>query len=414
MRPIAKLKASFSGRTSNEPADRQERQSDEDGDEGDQPRHAAYLALERAQFGLDPLRQRCDPAQLRLHSGFERRARVASPPTQDEPLNTRSRASISGPVVSRELGRAVDRLRLPGQRREIDVERPLEQPCVRRDPVTLRSRRTSPGTSVPRRPSLAARPGAPAPAAGGSARSASIARSAWRSCDECEDGVEDESRPRSRRRVRRTTDEGESGREPEQKRQRVGELLHELARPADAAAPAEFVPPVDDQAALRLAAREAVRTRAQVAQKRDRLAWVVLSGGLGFFHCGSPKLGREIAPFEGKHSESAGEDSHTQEKAGVAESQSLPERVGGDVVVVRGGLARELEGVDERAERADEIRGDAEGGRRPRSPRYVARSPLPRAARWPRRKTEQGGADRGGGQVRSRDVHSHDLDTHQE
>ena len=46
----------------------------------------------------------------------------ASPPRQVVPLKTRSRASISGPVVSIELGRAEDRLRLAGERREVDLD----------------------------------------------------------------------------------------------------------------------------------------------------------------------------------------------------------------------------------------------------------------------------------------------------
>ena len=52
-----------------EPADRQEREADEHGDERDQPGDAAHLPLERAQLRLDPLGERGDPAELRLHAG---------------------------------------------------------------------------------------------------------------------------------------------------------------------------------------------------------------------------------------------------------------------------------------------------------------------------------------------------------
>ena len=77
IRPIAKLNASFERQPGDEPADRQEREADEDRDERDQPRHAAHLALERARLGLDPLGERGDPAELR--SAFRSRRRAPSP-----------------------------------------------------------------------------------------------------------------------------------------------------------------------------------------------------------------------------------------------------------------------------------------------------------------------------------------------
>ena len=56
----------------------------------------------------------------------------------------------------------------------------------------------------------------------------------------------------------------------------MGELLRQLPRPADAAAPDDLVAPVGDETALRLAARKPIRTRPQLTQQQlDCFAWVM-------------------------------------------------------------------------------------------------------------------------------------------
>ena len=255
-----------------EPADRQERQPGEDGDQGDQPRDAAHLALERAQLGLDPLREGCDPAELRLHSRPDDERRRFAADTGRAAEHEVSRLDQRPRRVA-ELGRAVDRLRLPGQRREIDVERTLEQPCIGGDAVALREQQHVAGDERARidRRSLPV-----------SEHQRLLRQKAAQRLDralglallrEREDGVEDDHRQDRDAEHGRTGDEGEAGREPEQKRQRMGELLRQLPRPADAAATNELVAAVGDEAALGLAAREPIGPRSQLAQQElDRFA----------------------------------------------------------------------------------------------------------------------------------------------
>ncbi len=147
IRPIVKLKASFSGRpATSQPIGRNAR-----------PAATATAAISHAtrrtcaSSGLGSASTRSVSAAIRPSSvcmPVRKTSAFASPPTQVEPLKTRSRASISGPGRVAQVSRAVDRLRLAGQGREVDVERALEEPGVRRDPVALRrASRTSPGTS---------------------------------------------------------------------------------------------------------------------------------------------------------------------------------------------------------------------------------------------------------------------------
>ena len=82
---------------------------------------------------------------------------LASPPTQPLPLKTRSRASTSGPVVSRSSGE-----RYTGCDSPVSVERSissaaLEQAGVGRDAVALREQEHVAGTRLGRVDSRAVR-----------------------------------------------------------------------------------------------------------------------------------------------------------------------------------------------------------------------------------------------------------------
>ena len=91
--------------------------------------------------------------------------------------------------------------------------------------------------------------------------------------DEGEAGVQDDDREDRDRQRRSPRDERQSGRDPEEERQRMRQLDGQLPRPAASSSPLELVRAVRDQAPLRLAARQSVGARAQVAQeKRDGLA----------------------------------------------------------------------------------------------------------------------------------------------
>ena len=119
-----------------EPADGQEREPGDDGDEGDQPGNAPHLPLERARLDLHPLGESGDPSQLGLHPGREhecgRGAANAARAAEDDVARVEERASCAV-----QLRRTQDRLRLSGQGREVDFDRPFEQACVRRDPLSL-------------------------------------------------------------------------------------------------------------------------------------------------------------------------------------------------------------------------------------------------------------------------------------
>ena len=103
---------------------------------GDQPRDTADLLLERALVGLDPLRESGDAAELGLHAGGEderlRLAADAGRAAEDQLACLEQRAGRVG-----ELGRAKDRLRLPRERRHVDLDRAFEQAGVGRDPIPL-------------------------------------------------------------------------------------------------------------------------------------------------------------------------------------------------------------------------------------------------------------------------------------
>ena len=134
--PIAKVNASSERQAGGEQPDREEREADEHRDERDEPRDAPHLALERALLDLHPLGERRDPAELRLHPGREderlRLAADAGRAAEDEVARLEQRAGRSCRSAERSTG-----CDSPGQRREVDVERALEEARVGRDPVAL-------------------------------------------------------------------------------------------------------------------------------------------------------------------------------------------------------------------------------------------------------------------------------------
>ena len=202
----------------------------------------------------------------------------ASPPTQDVPLKTSSRASSSGPGRVGELGRAEDRLRLARQRRHVDLERSLEQARVGRDPVPLREEQHVAGNELARVDHLAlCRHGGQRPAAAGSGVSASTARSACRSCANAKTALRTMTATIARAEHRDPGDEGERGGEPEEERERVDELLWRAGAASVSRPGAQLVRPVRDEPPLGLPAREPFGPSAEVAEQPvDRLPGVSL------------------------------------------------------------------------------------------------------------------------------------------
>ena len=90
---------------------------------------------------------------------------------------------------------------------------------------------------------------------------------------EREQGIEhDHGDDRSHRAPGVPTDEGERPGEPEQQRERMDKLCGELARPASAAASAQLVRPICDEATLRFTTGEPLWARPQISQEEiDRL-----------------------------------------------------------------------------------------------------------------------------------------------
>ena len=180
--PIAKLAASFSG----SPAAKQPigRNASPTTTATSAISHATRRTCCSSGLGsvFDALGQGGDPAELGLHPGGDdqrlRLAADAARAAEDDVARLEHRARLV-----HELRRAVDRLRLSGQRREVDLERPFEQPRVGRDAVPFREEEHVAGDELPRLDLLGpAVPHDASRAAAGSVRSASIARSACRSC----------------------------------------------------------------------------------------------------------------------------------------------------------------------------------------------------------------------------------------
>ncbi len=147
IRPIANLNASASGKpAASQPIGRKA-----------SPATTATRAISQAtrrtwrSSGLSSVSTRSVSAAMRPSSvcmPVLTTSAFASPPTQDDPLNTRFRASIRGPLVSRSSTE-----RYTGCDSPVSVERSTSSaPSIRRPSAEMRSpsasTRTSPGTSV--------------------------------------------------------------------------------------------------------------------------------------------------------------------------------------------------------------------------------------------------------------------------
>ncbi len=221
-----------------EPPERQERHPDRDRDSGDQPRHAPHLALDRARLLAHALRQRRDPPELGVHAGgVDERAGLpadAGRAAEHEPAGLDGRAA--GLVLG--IGRAVDGLRLAGERREIDLDPATEEACVGGDPVAFADDHDVAGHERGRVDDA-------------DVAVANDGRLLWEIAlerldsparlsllGEGEDRVEQDHRDDRRAEHRRARDEGETGCDPEQQGQRVDQLVEDLARPLAAPAAA--------------------------------------------------------------------------------------------------------------------------------------------------------------------------------
>ena len=180
------------------------------------------------------------------------------------PLKTRLRDSTSGPEVSANSGERKTGCGVAGQGREVDLERPLEQLCVGRNAVALAEQehiaRNEPRCLDELRAPVADNGGLHGQVAGkrlDGALGLPLLR-------ERKQRVEDDHRQDRDPEHGRAGQEGKADCDPQQERQRMGELLDELARPAAPTQPHELVAAVDDEPPLDLPARKALRVRAQV------------------------------------------------------------------------------------------------------------------------------------------------------
>ena len=255
-----------------EHSDREKREPDEHCDEGDEPRDLPHLTFEWALLHLHPLRERCDPAELRLHPGGKdeglRLARDARGSAEHEISCVEQRATRIALV-----GRAKHGLRLPGERRHVDVDRALEETRVRRDPVALDDEQDVAGHELARVDGRAVR----------IADDRCLDREVEPQrldgafgltfLHEREQRVQDDDQDDCDAEDGRDSDEREHRSRPEQQRERMCELLQELTRPTATAMALELVRPVRRKAPLGLPTRQPFGAGAKIAEEElDALA----------------------------------------------------------------------------------------------------------------------------------------------
>ena len=262
----------FEGQPCDKPTKREERETDDEGNDRDQPCDAADFSLKRAGVDPDALRQRGDPPQLGVHAGGddERAGDSSDACRAAEDEFTRVEQRTGG---VRELGRAEHRLRLARHRRQIDIDCPIEQPGVRRDPIALLDQEHVAGhkragvdllpTTVPEYVGLL---GEVAPKGFDGLLCLAL-------LDEGEEGVEQHDRHDRDCERGRTADQREHSGHPEQQRKRVYELLRELPWPARTPASRQLVGSVCDEPPISLAACKTLGAGAKIAQQSfDRFA----------------------------------------------------------------------------------------------------------------------------------------------
>ena len=211
------------------------------GDPGDQPGDPAHLMLERALLRARPAPRAPRSAPARFRIPVAKTSARASPPVQSVPLKTRSRAWISGRSGIEQVGGAGRGRRLAGQRRHVDLDRALDQPRVGGDSLALGDRedvaRNEPGgvdlveLAVAEHPRLRRQV---APQRLDRALGLPL-------LGESEAGVEDDHDDDGDRHRGDPRHRSESGRAPEQQRQRMRELPRQLARPAPGGASLQLV-----------------------------------------------------------------------------------------------------------------------------------------------------------------------------
>ena len=253
-------------RQAREQPEREERQSDDDRDDRDQLRDMAHLVLERALLAPDALRERGDAAELRLHAGREdergglaaRAARAA----EDEV------ARLEQGVRARVARLARDRDGLTGERGDVDLQPPADDPCVGRHPVALLEEQDVADDHGARIDDLAAalaqdghlRRQVRGKRLDGSLGLALLEQGEARvQQDDGDDGAGE---------YRRAGEPREHGRGPQEERERMDELDEDLMQPAPAAAPDDLVRPIDEQAPLGLACRQPVPARAERGEQQ--------------------------------------------------------------------------------------------------------------------------------------------------
>ncbi len=248
-------------------AEHEEDHAGADRHDRDELRGTVDLRLQRADLAAHPLRECCDPPELGAHPGrvddglgF---AGGAERPGEDEILGVeqaRRRAAA--------LRASGERLGLAGQRRHVDLERAVDQPRVRGQPVALAQHHDVAGNER-RRVDLADRSGATDTHARGQHLREGLRRPlGLELLREREDGVEHDHGDDRRRQDRRARQERQQRRDPQQRGERVGELPRELAQMARPRPARDLVGPVLREPAVDLAPCQAFAGRPQIAQQR--------------------------------------------------------------------------------------------------------------------------------------------------
>ena len=215
-----------------------------------------------------PLRERRDPTELGAHArAVDERSSLsadAARAAEDEVACLDQR-----PGRVDELGRPVHRLRLAGERGEVDLERALQEACIGRDRVALLDHDHVAGHERARLDPLL-----PAVAHDARLHRQVAAKRLDRVLGlallrEREHGVEDDDDDDRDAEGRQPRDERQCGGDPQEEREGMRHLSRELSRPAPSASSGQLVRAVSDEAPLGLPGGEPLRCARRSRSRRS-------------------------------------------------------------------------------------------------------------------------------------------------
>ena len=243
--------AVFDRKPGPEDRDRNERNRHPHRDPSDQPSDPTHLPLERAGLLLDTLGQRRDPTKLGVHAGREHHrlglATGARRTTKHKVAGDQARN-----VRILQFGRSQHRYRLARERRKVDLDRARQQPHIGRDPLALLQQHDISRDQLNRlnhpRGAVANNGGALGHVPGQRLdRALSL-----QLLSERERRVQNDHEHDRDPDGLAADQERQPSCQPQQQRQRMGQLTRKLARPLGAAAASQRVGAVLDQPAVRL------------------------------------------------------------------------------------------------------------------------------------------------------------------